>query len=362
MTNNAEALVALAPREPVSLDLFNLLREQAQFLIKSEFLPAHITTAEQAVAVVLIGREIGIPMMQALRKVFIIQKTPALAAELMLALAERTGELEDLKIEDDGTACTVMIKRKGRKSPVSTTFSAKDADAMQLSGKDNWKKQPTVMRRWRAISANLRLSFPDAIGGMYSVDEVAPELPLDERGSPIALPPAPEVVAASLMPRKVGETPPVLTGPVVRDPEQETREILEAMLGEDVLAAQPGQPGSARVVGPEPGPLADTETAAQPELPRGPASPPAREPVRFTIGKTPYETAGITRDQMLSSFDLETQVEKKQKGLTRTILKSFQVAHRWELTEEQGEQFLIRLAETLGIDPPWVKRPANGKR
>ena len=58
---------------------------------------------------------------------------------------------------------------------------------------------------------------------------------------------------------------------------------------------------------------------------------------------------------MLSSFDLETQVEKKQKGLTRTILKSFKVAHRWELTEEQGEQFLIRLSETLGKEPPWVK-------
>lgn len=360
MTNhNTEALVAVEPREPLSLDLFNLLREQAQFLIKSGFLPAHITTAEQAVAVVLIGRELGIPMMLALRKVFVIQKTPALAAELMLALAERTGEVEDLRIEDDGATCMVTVKRKGRKSPVTTSFSVKDAEAMQLSVKPNWKMQPAVMRRWRAISANLRLSFPDAIGGMYSVEEIAPEITVDERGTPVALPAQPpEQVAASLMPRKIGESPPSPPAEpvIVRDPEQETREILEAMLG------APEMPVAELAAPSDPAKTAVPPAAAGAPGVEGPRQPSAGFSVRFTIGKQPFETQGMTEQQMRWSFDLEPQVEKRQKGLTKIILKTFGVEHRYDLTEEQAEQFLIRLAETLGINPPWVKGPANGKR
>ena len=176
--------LAIPAHEPPSIDLFRQYQEQAEVLLKTGFLPAHIKTPEQAGAVVLIGRELGIPMMYALRKIYVIQGTPCLAAELMLALAQRTGELDDCRIEHEGDICTVTIKRKGRKSLHSTMFSMEDARKLGLADKDNWKKQPKVMRQWRALSANLRVMFPDATGGLYSLEEIAPEITVDERGEP----------------------------------------------------------------------------------------------------------------------------------------------------------------------------------
>mgnify|MGYP001588855778 CR=1 FL=1 len=190
-------------------------------------------------------------------------------------------------------------------------------------------------------------------------------MPVDVTGTPVA---QPVELVATLMPRKIGEATPApapsspetetltpsVSAPAVSDPDAEFRDIMGAMLGEGDAPATaeptesvPAEIGKTTAAG--------AEGAAQSELLHGQVRAPAREPLRFTIGKTPYETAGMTRDQMLSSFDLERQVEKKQKGLTQMIIKSFGVAHRWQLTAEQGEQLLIRLSETLGIDPPWVK-------
>jgi hypothetical protein len=100
----------------------------------------------------------------------VIQGKPTLSVQLMLALCQRTNELEDIKIEEPAGKCQVTVKRKGV-SPHSYTFSMDDAAALGLKGKDNWVKQPKTMLRWRAISGNLRISFADAICGMYTPDE-----------------------------------------------------------------------------------------------------------------------------------------------------------------------------------------------
>lgn len=176
--------VNAAPSLHVSMRMFNSIREQAAVLIKTGFLPQHIRTPEQAVAVVLMGRELGVPMMQSLRKIYVVQGTPALASELMLALANRTGEVEDFEavdVAEEGGTAVVTLKRKGRKPHVER-FSMKDAQSMGLAYKDNWKKQARIMRRWRAIAAACRVVFPDAVGGMYTLEEVAPDVPVDQMG------------------------------------------------------------------------------------------------------------------------------------------------------------------------------------
>lgn len=338
MNHNTEALVLAEPSEPVSMELFTLLRDQAASLIKTGFLPGHIKTPEQAVAVALIGRELGVPMMQALRKIFVIQGTPALAAELMLALAERTGKIEDLRIDDDGSMCTVTVKRKGRKSPVTTTFSVADAAKMGLADKDNWKKQATVMRRWRAIAANLRLSFPDAIGGMYSVEEVAPETPVDVTGTPVISPeppPSPE----SLMPRRIGEaapTPDVLpTPPALTTPTE--AELFEAMLGlsetEPAVPAAPTWEKAAPVV-------SRVEEARQPL---------AGTTLRFELNGKEIVTAGITKDTLFKTFKLGAMVDELEgKGRHKDLLgREFGVEHRHELTEAQGKRYVAELVKIV---------------
>lgn len=151
-------------------------------LLKSGLLPTTIKTPEAATAIILKGSELGIGAMEALSSINVILGKPTTSPQLMLALARRTKELEDIKIEDDGSKCVVTIKRKGQ-TPVTTSFSMEDAKAMNLSGKDNWNKQPKVMRQWRALAANLRLTFPDAISGLFTHEEMGAEVVADSEGN-----------------------------------------------------------------------------------------------------------------------------------------------------------------------------------
>jgi hypothetical protein len=150
-------------------------------LIKSGFVPLSVKSPEAAVAIILKGREIGIGPMESLSSINVIQGKPTTSPQLMMALARRTKELEDFKIDDDGQKCTVTIKRKNQ-TAVSTSFSMDDAKAMGLANKDNWNKQPKTMRQWRAVAANLRITFPDAIAGLYTYEEMGAEVDVTDEG------------------------------------------------------------------------------------------------------------------------------------------------------------------------------------
>ena len=146
------------------------MRERAGLLVKSGFLPPAIKTVEQAMTIILTGRELNLGFMESLRSINVINGRPAMSAQLILALAQRTGELEDMKVEEKPGSCQTTVKRKGR-SPHSYTFSMDDAKALGLTTRDQWIKQPKTMMRWRSLSGNLRISFADALCGVYTDDE-----------------------------------------------------------------------------------------------------------------------------------------------------------------------------------------------
>ena len=147
------------------------LLELGKVLVKSGMLPQSVRSPESAVAIILKGREIGMPIMESFALINVIQGKPTIAPQGMLALIKRSGLQEDIQIGDDGNSCTVTMRRKGE-SPHTVSFSMDDAKAMGLAGKDNWVKQPKVMRQWRAIAACARVVFPDIIGGMYLPEEM----------------------------------------------------------------------------------------------------------------------------------------------------------------------------------------------
>jgi hypothetical protein len=151
---------------------------QAKVLIQGGFLPTSIKTEAQALTVMMQGRELGIGPMAALGNINVIQGKPTVSPQLMIALINRSGELEDMKVTNDAAICTVVMKRRGR-TPVSTSFSQADADALGLANKDNWRKQAKTMRQWRAIAACARVAFPDVILGLYTPDEMGAETDTD---------------------------------------------------------------------------------------------------------------------------------------------------------------------------------------
>lgn len=182
--------MALVPQQPSAMTFaspemarFEVMRQQAQVLLQSGFLPQSIRTPEQAIAIMMMGEAIGVKPIVALNTINIIQGKPTVSPQLMLALVRNSGQLENFSATDDGTTCTVKMKRKNELEHVET-FSMQDASAMKLSDKDNWKKQPATMRKWRAIAAACRVVFPDVTWGIasYTAEELNPDVSVDIDG------------------------------------------------------------------------------------------------------------------------------------------------------------------------------------
>lgn len=197
-----EASTAVAIRQgPQAFSLSTATWEQriqvAQTLISSGFLPVAYQKPEQVLAVMLTAKELHIPEMEALRSINVIQGKPTVSPQLMLALARRTGELKDIKFEKTASSVICVVTRKGQ-SPFSAEFGAKEATAMQLSNKDNYKKQPFTMYQWRALAANLRVTFGDAITGLYTPEELGAEVQITENEEQV-------VVEQSTLPSGNGE-------------------------------------------------------------------------------------------------------------------------------------------------------------
>lgn len=187
-TREASGLETPKPEMP-TVSEFGVMKETATMLVKTGFLPAEIKTAEQAIAIILTGRELGIGTMAALNTINVIQGKPTVSPQLMLALIERSGQLADIQIEPfDGNAMRCTMKRKGR-SPHTEIFGDTEAQAMHLSGKDNYKKQKQTMYRWRAVAACARVVFPDVITGLYTPDEMGVDVTEDGELLPPADPP-----------------------------------------------------------------------------------------------------------------------------------------------------------------------------
>lgn len=179
---------ALQVRQMDSLSEWTVIREQCAMLVKTGFLPQTIKTPEQAIAIVMTGRELGIGAMAALNTINVIQGKPTISPQLMLALINRSGQVEDIQITATMEGATVTMKRKGR-TAYTATFGPKEAMALSLHSKDNYKKQPATMYKWRAIADAARVVFPDVVLGLYSPEEMGAQVDM-ETGEVIEMPSA----------------------------------------------------------------------------------------------------------------------------------------------------------------------------
>lgn len=153
----------------------------ADKLFRSGMLHRNIKSPEAAFALMLAGSELGLGPWQSLSTINVIDGKPTISPQLMLALAERSGQLEDIAITGDDTQAKVVIKRKGRTAHTET-FTIADAGRLKLTEKYNWQQQPKVMLRWRCVAAAMRMVFPDVILGMYTPEEMGADVTVSESG------------------------------------------------------------------------------------------------------------------------------------------------------------------------------------
>jgi hypothetical protein len=178
-------------------------------LLPSGMLPAHIKTPEAAAAIILKGRELGIPPMQALSGIASINGKPVCGSELMLAIIYRDHGDSAIWIDDTtDTFCRISYARRGWPERKTYSFSMEDAKRAGVAGGQTWQKYPAAMLRARCISAVARMAFPDSIGGMYSPDELGGDVVVESDGESVVYVPSPvvnvmtgEVTEAAPMPR-----------------------------------------------------------------------------------------------------------------------------------------------------------------
>lgn len=176
MTESAISKIGDAPSAvAVGRSEFALMREQAADLIASGYLPRAIDKPEKAVAIIMLGRELGMGPWQSFNSIDVIQGRPTLKPIGMAALVNRFVEARGgylRVVESTAQRCTVEYLRPPAPDARRVAYTIEEARAANLLAKDTWKQYPADMLRNRAISRACREGFSDVILGLYTDEEV----------------------------------------------------------------------------------------------------------------------------------------------------------------------------------------------
>lgn len=169
----------------------------ATLVSKSGMAPKSLDSVEKCTVAILHGLELGLTPMAALQSIAVINGTPSIWGDGMLALVRGSGLLEDIVEEiehdkDGPTIATCKVKRKDQKSWIIRTFTRPEAMRAGLWRKQGpWQQYPQRMMQMRPRSWALRDAFPDVLRGIHSAEEAQDMVDVTRAGSAITAPPAP---------------------------------------------------------------------------------------------------------------------------------------------------------------------------
>lgn len=156
---------------------FTEMMALANALVPTGFLPDHIKTPGQAVAIILQGRELGMEPMRALRSLTMVKGKVVENADSQLARFKDEGGRALFKALTD-TAAELWLRHPNGDEHVER-FTMKDAEAAGLTRPSRngepsmYTKFPKAMLRSRVITAGLKsLGWSGAVGN-YDPDEAA---------------------------------------------------------------------------------------------------------------------------------------------------------------------------------------------
>lgn len=185
-------------------EVFEIARALKQ---ASGFLPSHLRNEGEIVAVLLAGRELGLPPMVSIRCIRLIKGNVSLDASLQLGMMVSAGvRYRWLKDGSDGVEAVLELTRDGQ-APHISRYTWAMAERARLTGGENWQKHPAAMLRARAVSAAGKAYMPDVLAGVYVPGE------LDEEPAPVALTVVPRHQEPPQEPREAPKALPSPTSP-----------------------------------------------------------------------------------------------------------------------------------------------------
>lgn len=131
-----------------------------------------------------LGESLGIPTVQAINSIHVIEGKPSASAALISALVRRAGHKFRVT-GDDKHATAEIIRNDDPEFTYSVTWTLERARrAGLLSGKDNWEKYPAAMLKARATTEVARDACQDVLMGVqYTPEELGAVV--DEEGNPV---------------------------------------------------------------------------------------------------------------------------------------------------------------------------------
>lgn len=177
-----EEVLTLAKKLPSLAEAsFGELMLLAQQLVPTGFLPDHVKTPGQCVAIILAGRELGMPPMRALRSIQLVKGKITENADSMLARFKSDGG--KAKWQDLTETRAVLFVKHPNGDEHTETFTMQDADRAGLTKPTHrgepsmFTKYPKAMLRSRAITAALKSIGWEGGAGAYDPDELAIPIP-----------------------------------------------------------------------------------------------------------------------------------------------------------------------------------------
>lgn len=162
----ADLKMAIVPRNVTEL------YQTASMVHGSGLAPKGMDRNQVAVAI-MTGLELGLPPMQSVQCIAVINGRPTIWGDGAVALVSASGLLERMSDEwDEKTqTATVVVKRALRPERVER-FSMDDAKRAGLANRDTYKQYPQRMCLWRARAWALRAEFADVLKGVAMREEV----------------------------------------------------------------------------------------------------------------------------------------------------------------------------------------------
>lgn len=117
----------------------------------------------------MLGEELGLKPIQAMMNIDIIEGSPAMCAQLMLAKFNQAGGTIEIKQRDElGTVLNMSYEGQ----TIESSFMLEDANRAGLQDRSTHSKYPRAMMFWRAISDGIKVVAPGALLKAYTFGEL----------------------------------------------------------------------------------------------------------------------------------------------------------------------------------------------
>lgn len=136
-------------------------------------MPAHIETLPDAVATMIVARELGLAPLSSFPDLMVINGAVGMTSKLMLALVLKAGhKTKVIEMSDSVAKIQAWRRYDGEWEDCGVfEFNQEQAETANLWVKDTYELYPADMLMNKAIARMVRFAFPDVLRG-YVPDEI----------------------------------------------------------------------------------------------------------------------------------------------------------------------------------------------